>query len=150
MLHKPHTPPHPLLPHVLPAHLGMHEHLLVVFKHVEPLGQLPHVPPHPSSPHDLPTQLRRHSHWLLNGEQPSFAVVLHSPQKLPHPSGPHVPGTHDGAQLHLKFGEQTRPSAPPIELVKQLPHDPLHPSLPHSLPVQSGTQTQLLFEAHAR
>ncbi len=114
--------PHPLSPHCLPLHDGVHWHLPDTHFHGSPV-QVPHVPPHPSSPQFLPLQSRGQVQFpsALQDQSPTVGHVPHEP---PQPSGPqfrpsHAVGHVHAPSLHTWSGAQPEPHVPPQEFWPQ-------------------------------
>lgn len=158
----PHVPPHPSLPHTLPAHCfvhtaGMTAHVPAV-EQEEPAAQVPQVPPHPLLPQVLPL------HWGVH-ELTHRPAALHVwpaaqepvglvPQNKPQPSLPQVFAApvdvvhclaHVGTVVpwHVPWpsGPDTRHLYEVVGvLAGHAPHVPPHPSLPQEKPLQEGVQ----------
>jgi len=121
---RPHIPPQPSSPQVLPAHWRA-QHWDVLARQVPPPHD-PHDPPQPSSPQALPV------HCGMQGQR--FAVQAPPPGHIPHdppqPSSPHCFPLHVGAQT-----SQRAPLKPNAHWQTPLAQTPC---APQSMPSQLG------------
>jgi hypothetical protein len=165
--HVPHTPLQPSGPHATPLHCGV-QHVPDVVQtwdaghaqselheaQVSPGWHAPlpqtlsstQVPfwqmlPLPHEPHELPHPLSPHSAWPHTGVQHASSrhtlPVVHAQSRGHDPQVSPRFGSHTWLP-HARCGAQT--PLPHIAPIAHVPHDPLHPLGPHSLPPQLGWQ----------